>query len=341
MKKSLSFILAFTLILTLAACTLLKDEGTYDIGGDTVTSIGGVLGEPGKRKMTNKSTATSGGVNTYEYHYATDPDDPEQAANDVGKYFQYLQDNDGFISTKAFSGLPYGGGVEIQAARQSADEGKVIILDIEYNQKGYTLIFTKGAGTLTDTNGGSGTGTTEPAAPDQALSESDRHVLELAKEALALLKNKDWGALGALVHPEQGLTFSPYGYVDVDTAVRLGKGDVIPLGMDGTVRTWGAWQSDDPIEFTIDQYYDTFIFDRDFTQAPQVSVDRVIRSEFENNLYVFGNGCVFAEFHIPGDEPHPDHTWASLRLVFGWYEGGDGNESGLYLVGIVHDQWTA
>lgn len=179
-----------------------------------------------------------------------------------------------------------------------------------------------------------------PSAGDvlnQTLSESDQYVLELAREALELLKNKDWGALGHLVHPEQGLTFSPYGYVDVSTAVCLGMGDVIPLWMDDTVRTWGVDAWGEPLELTIDQYYDRFIFDRDYTRAPQIAVNNIILSNYENNLFVFGNGCHFVEFHVPGGEDKLDYNWSSLRLVFGYFEGGDSHESGMYLVGIVHE----
>jgi len=168
------------------------------------------------------------------------------------------------------------------------------------------------------------------------MTESDKYVLEKATTVLGLLKNKDWGALGHLVHPVQGLTFSPYGYVDTSSAVRLGAGDVIPLWMDDTVRTWGFYDgSGNPIKGTINDYYKRFIMSHDFTKAPVIGIDRIIRSTLENNLYVFGNGGAYVDFHIPGSESNPDHTWASLRLVFAGYTDNE-----LYLVAIVHDEWT-
>ena len=148
MKKLTAFILASILILSLTACGLLKDEGTYKIGNDTVTSIAGVLGELGARKVNSIETGIDDGIQTNTYGYKTDPEDPTQAAEDLAVYFKYLQNNEGFVSMKAFSGLPYEGGVEIQLAKNSVDEGKIIILDIEYDATGYTLTFTKGKGTL-------------------------------------------------------------------------------------------------------------------------------------------------------------------------------------------------
>ena len=148
MKKVLSLLAALVLVLTfaLAACNMLTDKGTYNLGNDSIKSMVGALGED--RKMNSISTATKNDVQTNIYGYLTDPDDNTQAANDVAAYFQYLLDNEGFLSLKAFDGLPYAGGVEMQFAKKSVDEGKIIILDIDYNEKGYTLTFTKGVGTL-------------------------------------------------------------------------------------------------------------------------------------------------------------------------------------------------
>jgi hypothetical protein len=174
------------------------------------------------------------------------------------------------------------------------------------------------------------------------ISESAGEILDLATNTAWLLKAQDWGALGALVHPEQGLTFSPWGFVDVDRCVKLGAGDVKALGFDERVRTWGDWPSDEPMKFSFTEYYGMFVFDRDYTNAAKIGVNCVVKNGgFENNLYVFGNGGAFAELHVPGTGADADYNWASLRLVFEWFDGDGAHESGLYLVGIVHDGWTA
>ena len=170
----------------------------------------------------------------------------------------------------------------------------------------------------------------------KTMTESDKYVLKKATNVMDLLKNKDWSALSHLVHPKQGLTFSPYGYVDTSSAVCLKASDVSSLRTDKTVRTWGFYDgSGKPIKSTIDDYYGRFIMNRNFASAPVIGIDRIIKSTVENNLYVFGNGCVYVDFHMPGSEPHPEHNWASLRLVFAGY-----NNNQLYLVAIVHDEWT-
>ena len=94
-------------------------------------------------------TVTNSGVTTMTVVYSTGPKDHTQAANDMAKYFKYLMANNDFLALKSFSHLPYEGGVEMSFAKDSVDKGKIIILDIDYNTKGYTLKFQKNNGTLT------------------------------------------------------------------------------------------------------------------------------------------------------------------------------------------------
>jgi len=168
------------------------------------------------------------------------------------------------------------------------------------------------------------------------LSESERYVYDLAISVLNILENEDWGALGAMVHPTEGLTFSPYAHIDTKNAVKLGAGDVKALGIDEQVRVWGSFDgSGHPIEMTFTEYYGQFILTHDFVRALHIGVNRlVVKGNSPSNLQVLGNGVVFVEYHVPGSEGEGAFDWASLRLVFSGYEGE------LYLVGIVHDQWT-
>ena len=168
------------------------------------------------------------------------------------------------------------------------------------------------------------------------LSASEQYVYDIAISVLNILINEDWGALGAMVHPEQGLTFSPYAYIDTKTAVRLGAGDVKALGIDDKVREWGHYDgSGDPIEMPFAEYCARFILTHDFVRALHIGVNRLVKvGNTLSNLQVLGNGVVFVEYHVPGSEAAGLFDWASLRLVFSGYEGD------LYLVGIVHDQWT-
>jgi hypothetical protein len=170
-------------------------------------------------------------------------------------------------------------------------------------------------------------------ASQQVLSESEQYVMGLAAGAMRLIKEKDWEGLSALAHPEEGLTFAPYGYVDRATAVHFTPEEVKALGNDESVRVWGTYDgSGEPIQKSFADYYSEFVYSKDFAAAPQTAVDKIVKSNAEANYFVFGNGAAFAEFHFPGTELAEGMDWESLRLVFSPYEGG------LMLSAVVHDQ---
>jgi len=118
----------------------------YTLGKDRIPSVLKVVGN---RNIVNFDTEIANGTMVMVIVYWTDWADPTQAANDMAKYFQYLLALDDFIPLKSFDGLPYEGGVEMSFAKDSADEGNIVILDIDYNSKGYSLMFRKGEGKLT------------------------------------------------------------------------------------------------------------------------------------------------------------------------------------------------
>ena len=335
-------LVAVILVVALAATGGAAKKDYYTIGGDKIPSVKLALG--GERKVTGVNTSASNGVTMKEYRYSAP--DVDQAL-EMSQYLTHLRGQGFLLLTDADFSAPE---AWCKVGRNSEDSGYQVVVQIEYDAAGYVITIVKEAGSITPNEPAD-----EPTQPEQTaapfaqnatraertvdslfgeLSQWDQEVLDFADECLALLKNKDWGALGSLVHRGQGLTFSPYGYVE-DGAVRLGMGDVKALDTYNQVHVWGHYAgSGDPIEMTFAQYYDRFVFDKDFTQAPQVAVSKVIRSTMEENLYVFGNGCEFVDFHIPGSGASADHNWASLRLVFGWYE------EELCLLAVVHDEWT-
>ena len=143
---AISALLFLCVMFTLASCGFLKDKGYYDMGKDRITSMGGFAGE---RKMTGVETSISNGVATNIYKYQTDPQIKTQAVDDVYGYIFYLVEKENFIFTIDIPEFPDNGGIDIQLAKESADAGKIIVLEIDYKTSGYTLTFSKFEGTLT------------------------------------------------------------------------------------------------------------------------------------------------------------------------------------------------
>lgn len=161
--------------------------------------------------------------------------------------------------------------------------------------------------------------------------------LSLLKAACAVnqaLKEKNYAALAARVHPQKGVTFTPYSCVDFETDLTFTSGQLKNLAQDGTVYAWGFVDGRGSlIEMTIEQYIDRYVFNADYAMAPQVGIDQIIMSgNALENISEAYPGCRFVDFCCPGGGDGMD--WNSLKLVF------EPGESGWLLVGIVHGEWT-
>lgn len=185
---------------------------------------------------------------------------------------------------------------------------------------------------------GSAEGDTSVGASPAQLNSSDNfQLLNTACYVLQALKDSDYAAVAAVVHPEKGVTLTPRSTVDFETDRTLTRAEVRTLPEDDTVYTWGLTDGRGGlIGMTMAQYFDAYVFDTDYTQAVQIGVDRIMISgnALENLTEVYP-GCRFVDFSIPEQDPAKQGLdWSSLKLVF---EPGDVS---WYLVGIVHGQWT-
>ena len=117
----------------------------YDFGADKIRSINAVIGETRKVSgvSTGVSASTSGSTQYKQYDYET-----ESMLKDLTTYWStYLQSN-GWRPLKDFN-LNTGSG-EMQIAKESADNGKILIMSIAFEQGRYAIKITKGEGTLTN-----------------------------------------------------------------------------------------------------------------------------------------------------------------------------------------------
>jgi len=166
---------------------------------------------------------------------------------------------------------------------------------------------------------------------------SSENINETAREAINALKDKDMEKISKLVHPEKGVRFSPYAFVDVKNDLVFSAADVKDLFSDTTIYTWGSYDgTGDPIELTFEGYYKKFIYDADFANAEQVGYNEILGkgNTIENSAEVYKDSVV-VEYHFSGIDPkYEGMDWRSLRIVFEKFEDA------WYIVGIIHDQWT-
>ncbi|WP_413380906.1 hypothetical protein [Alkalihalobacillus sp. 1P02AB] len=174
------------------------------------------------------------------------------------------------------------------------------------------------------------------AEEDPSPVEENATVEERAQLILEALKEKGFEQVAEYVHSEKGVTFSPYAYVENDHQT-FEQEKVENWKNDQSNYTWGTFDgSGEPIELTPNEYYEQFIYDKDFASAEEVHLDEAIqpRGNSLHNAKEFYPNASFIEFHVPGSEEYAGMDWGSLIMAFEEVDGA------LYLVAIIHDQWT-
>jgi hypothetical protein len=159
---------------------------------------------------------------------------------------------------------------------------------------------------------------------------------ETVGEVINLIKNKDFPRLAAYVHPTEGVRFSPYGHVNVDTDVVIQATKLQHANEDDSIVEWGSYDgSGEPIQLNFADYYDKFIYSEDFVNADQVGYNTTIGegNTINNATDVYPNSYI-AEYYFEGTEANNHMDWSSLKIVL------VAIERDWVVVGIIHDQWT-
>ncbi|MCT8138280.1 hypothetical protein H1D32_11280 [Anaerobacillus sp. CMMVII] len=160
---------------------------------------------------------------------------------------------------------------------------------------------------------------------------------EVADEIVMALQKKEMETISDFVHPRKGVRFSPYAFVQVNDDKVFTAEEVADLFNDETVYNWGSFDgTGEPIEMTFEEYFERFVYDQDYVNAEQKSVNERLGqgNTLDNTAEVYPEASV-VEYHFASFDPQYDGMdWRSLRLVL---ENVDGT---WYLVGVIHDEWT-
>lgn len=166
----------------------------------------------------------------------------------------------------------------------------------------------------------------------------DSVVLTLSKQILSILKHENYQQLDSFI--DGGVRFSPYGYIDTLHDKKLTAEQLVNYLTKNKLERidWGILDDKNgkPILLTAQEYFKKFVYDVDFLDAPNLSLNKTISSgnSLNNIDSVYGN-CTYVEFYFPGfEEKYDGMDWRSLKLVF------EKQDNKLFLIGVVHDQWT-
>jgi hypothetical protein len=163
--------------------------------------------------------------------------------------------------------------------------------------------------------------------------------LTLTKDILIVLKEKKYDKLVRFIDPDDRIIFSPYGHIDTINDVKLTAIEFLNYVTKDRAKKiyWGSYDgSGDSITLTVSEYLHKFAYDVDFINAEKTSLNKKISSgNALNNINAIYKHCVFTESYFSGFEKKFDGMdWRSLILL---YKKSNHN---LYLVGIIHNQWT-
>ena len=178
--------------------------------------------------------------------------------------------------------------------------------------------------TITDSSVSSRTKITK----DQALKKINEDIIQA-------LKDKNFKKFAEFIHPEKGVRFSMYAFVNPKEDKKFSKADFIRYQPTKTLFTWGTMDgSGDLYRATIRDYLADWVYSKDFATA-QVSLNEFQgKGNSLNNLKEIYPKADFTENFIKGSEANSGMDWKCLRLIFEEFQGT------YYLIGVVNDQWT-
>jgi hypothetical protein len=93
--------------------------------------------------VTDTSISTQNNITTRRITYQSN-----QVQEDLIAYTQYLRNDGGFVLTRDMDLLDVPSIVEL--GKQSVERGNIVIMTIEYDDSGYTVIIQKGVGEFFD-----------------------------------------------------------------------------------------------------------------------------------------------------------------------------------------------
>ena len=166
-------------------------------------------------------------------------------------------------------------------------------------------------------------------------TNKDETLKSLNDQILSTLKAKDYTRFSSYIHPEKGVRFSMYAYIQPNQDKRFTRQEFIKYASTNIKFTWGEKDgSGDKLVLSIKDYFNNWVFNRDFTKGEyQLNTFKGSGNSL-NNLQETYPGFNFTENFLPGSEQYSGMDWNSLRLVFEELHGT------YYLVAVINDEWT-
>lgn len=137
------------------------------------------------------------------------------------------------------------------------------------------------------------------------------------------------------IHPQKGVRFSMYAFVNPTEDKHFSKSDFEKFYPSKTIFTWGSRDGSGEIyKATMDDYLKKWVFVKDFTKAEYAFNTFLKGGNSLNNLKEMYPKRDFTENYVKGSEKYGEMDWHTLRFVFEEFDGK------YYIIAVINDQWT-
>lgn len=183
-----------------------------------------------------------------------------------------------------------------------------------------------------ENNSWSGCVVWDDSCTNENLNQISFDIWEYSLSVLKTLKEDDMQSFSKYVDPNLWVKFSVYWYMTDDDVV-LQKEQLL-WSRDELITRWMYDWSGDPIIMTIREYFKNFVYNQDYSQAPEVlKWDMITRGNSIININEYYPNADCIEYYFPSF--NPDYGWMdreSLVLIF--------DKTTHYLIWIAHEQAT-
>lgn len=154
-------------------------------------------------------------------------------------------------------------------------------------------------------------------------------------ELLQALKVGYYDIFANYIHPQKGVCFSMYAFINKNEDKHFTKADFEKFVPSKTIFTWGSRDGSGEIyKSTLDKYLKDWVFKKDFTKSEYSLNQFRGGGNSLNNLKEMYPNTNFTENYIPGSEKNGGMDWNALRFVFEEFDGK------YYVVAVINDEWT-
>lgn len=160
----------------------------------------------------------------------------------------------------------------------------------------------------------------------------------VSEEIIRAIKTKNYKRFASFIHPQTGVRFSPYAYIDIVNDKVLSSDQFLQLLNQNKQINWNSsFESEtNPEYLTVKEYFEKFVYDVDFLNADLKSINQYHSQGTDlNNIAEVYTEHTVVEFLFPGfEKKYEGLDFRALRLVFKVQNNKP------QLTGIIHDQWT-